>query len=49
VKDNAKTSGLDRVKATQPEIGKIKPNWDRKHVSPSKKATSEVLVSFVCI
>jgi hypothetical protein len=26
VKDNAKTSGLDRVKATQPEIGKIKPN-----------------------
>jgi hypothetical protein len=47
-KDNAKTSGLDRVKATQPEVGKIKPNRNHKHVSPSKKATFGVLLSFVC-
>jgi hypothetical protein len=48
-KDNTKTSGLDRVEATQSKVGKIKPNQNRKHVSPSKKATFVVLVSFVCI
>jgi ArsR family metal-binding transcriptional regulator len=48
-KDNAKTNGLDRVEATQSDIGKIKPNQNCKHVSPSKKATFGVLVNFVCI
>jgi hypothetical protein len=37
-KDNAKTSGLDKVEAIQSEVGKIKPNQNYKHVSPSKKS-----------
>jgi hypothetical protein len=48
-KDNAKISGFDRVEAIQLEVGQIKPNQNCKHVSPSKKTTFGVLVSFMCI